>query len=177
MANLLRLPTFDRDGALHVVVESPRGSRVKLQYDPELEAFTLSRPLILGLRYPFDWGFVSSTVGPDGDPIDAMVLSEAPTFPGVVLACRTLGALAVTQNGPDGRVRNDRLLMVPVKAPRTDGIVDARQLHERVRKELEQFFIAAVALADKDVQIEGWEGPDEAMALIQRGSAMVKREG
>jgi inorganic pyrophosphatase len=121
---------------------------------------------------------IPSTRGPDGDPVDAMVLSEAPTWPGVVLACRVLGALAATQKGTSGgRVRNDRLLVVPVNAPRTDGVVDARQLHERIRRELEQFFLAAVALTDKEVQLQGWEGPEAAMGLVQRAGAMVKSDG
>jgi inorganic pyrophosphatase len=170
MTDLLRLPTYSEDGAIHVVVESPRGSRVKLKYQPKLQVFGLSRPLILGLRYPFDWGFIPSTRGPDGDPVDAMVLSEAPTFPGVTFACRVLGALAVTQKGAGGRVRNDRLMVVPVNAPRTDGVVDARQLHERVRRELEQFFLAAVALTDKEVQLQGWEGPQAAVELVKKSA-------
>jgi inorganic pyrophosphatase len=168
MADLLRLPARDDEGNVHVVVESPRGSRVKLKYEPKLGVFTLSRPLILGMEYPFDWGFVPSTRAADGDPLDAMVLMDAPTFPGVVLACRPLGVVQVDQKASsgEGRERNDRVILVPVKAPRSDGVVDARQLAERVRTELAQFFLSAVALADKEVQLIGWDGPDAAQALV-----------
>jgi inorganic pyrophosphatase len=168
MADLFRLPARDDDGDIHVVVESPRGSRVKLKYEPALGVFTLARPLILGVQYPFDWGFVPSTRAPDGDPLDAIVLSEAPSYPGVVLACRAIGVVLVTQNAKEGgRERNDRLVTVAKKAPRTDGIEDARQLQERVREELAQFFLVAVSLAGKDVRIEGWDGPERAQQLIE----------
>ena len=96
--NYAVLPAFGTRDAIHVVIESPRGSTVKLKYDPNLEAFTLSRPLPEGLAYPYDWGFVPSTRMPDGDPLDAMVVWDRPSFPGVVLACRALGVLAVEQN-------------------------------------------------------------------------------
>lgn len=174
MADLLRLPARDGEGNVHVVVESPRGARVKLAYDAKLQVFALSRPLILGIEYPFDWGFVPSTRGQDGDPLDAMVLMDAPTFPGVLLACRPLGLVQVDQKDPhrpDARVRNDRLILVPVKAPRSDGVIDARQLSERVRVELAQFFLAAVALADKDARVLGWDGPEAAQALVDQGVA------
>jgi inorganic pyrophosphatase len=167
MADLLRIPPRDDDGALHVVVESPRGSRVKLKYEARYGVFMLSRPLILGVVYPFDWGFVPSTRAADGDPLDAMVLSEAATYPGVLLACRAIGVVRITQKGDKGRERNDRVVAVPVKAPRTDGIEDARQLQERVRREIAQFFLTAVALTDKQVMLEGWDGPEAAEKLVE----------
>ena len=70
MADLQKLPVWARDGDVHVVVETPRGSAAKLEFDPELQVFTLSKSLILSLAYPYDWGFVPSTRGEDGDPLD-----------------------------------------------------------------------------------------------------------
>ena len=86
--NLLTIPTFSAADIFHVVVESPRGSAVKLKYDPRWNVMAVSRPLILGVTFPFDWGFVPSTKGPDDDPVDALVLWDVSSYPGVVLPCR-----------------------------------------------------------------------------------------
>jgi inorganic pyrophosphatase len=86
MTNLLKLPTFN-DDEIHVVVETPRGSRAKLDYDPKVKTFTLSKSLLAGLTYPYDWGFLPSTRAEDGDPLDVMVLHDAATCPGLVLTC------------------------------------------------------------------------------------------
>ena len=174
MRDLHKLKAFDGDDVFHVVVESPRGSAVKLKYSPELGAMSISRPLILGLTYPCDWGFVPSTKAPDGDPVDAAVWWDVPTFPGVVIACRALALITIEQNLPDEsqqRRRNDRILAVPVEGRRQRDLRSADDLPRRVRDELELFFVTAAALEGKDPKILGWEGPDAALALIRSSAA------
>ena len=115
MKDLVSLPARTREGVL-VVVETPAGARVKLKLDPELGHISISRPLPLGLHYPFDWGFVPSTKAEDGDPLDAMLYGIGPGLAGAVVPARLLGVLKVEQNrkqGP-GRERNDRLFLAPV---------------------------------------------------------------
>lgn len=166
MPDLQALPTFDRDDIFHVVVESPRGSAVKWKYSPELGAMTISRPLVLGLVYPCDWGFVPSTLCPDGDPLDAAVWWDVPSYPGVVLPCRALGVVQVEQRHAEGnRIRNDRVLAVPVAARREALIT------ERVRQEIEHFFLAATALEGKDAHIVGWGDGGAALALVRASLA------
>jgi inorganic pyrophosphatase len=162
-SNLASLSARDESGALHVVVESPGGSRVKLKYEPGLGAFTVSRPLVLGVAYPFDWGFVPGTRGPDGDPIDAIVVSDFSTYPGVVIRVRPLGVIRVEQNAKNGggRQRNDRIVAEALPAHRSAGV-----LPERVRKELEEFFVATALFEKKDIEILGWGSAEEAEALI-----------
>jgi inorganic pyrophosphatase len=165
MANLANVPTRDKNGYLRAVIETPRGSAVKLKFDESLEAFELSRSLALGVVYPYDWGFFPSTRAADGDPLDVMVYHEASTYPGIVIPCRAIGVVCVSQKSKKGgRERNDRLIAVPVDERRYD---DARALDKRVRQELEQFFVSAVLFEDKGLRIEGWQGPKAAERMIR----------
>jgi inorganic pyrophosphatase len=173
---LHKLPTFskqDKDTIFHVIVESPRGSAIKLKYDPDLGAMSVSRPLASGLVYPCDWGFVPSTEADDGDPIDAALYWDVASFPGVVVPCRALALIKVEQKSADGkgRARNDRILALPIDARRERDLKSAAALPKRIRDELEHFFIAATALEGKDARILGWAGPREALDLL-RASAV-----
>ena len=171
MRDLEKLQTFAGEDVFHVVVESPRGSVVKLKYSPDLGAMSISRPLVLGVAYPCDWGFVPSTEGPDRDPIDAAIWWDVPTYPGVVIPCRALAVVRVEQNhaGSAARIRNDRVIAVPVAARREVALT------ARVREEIEHFFMAATALEGKEPRILGWGDGDEALALI-RASATRARD-
>ena len=115
--DLIGLPAFAESGTVHFVVESPRGSVSKLKYDPDLGVMALARPLVLGLAYPCDWGFIPSTQGPDGDPIDAFIMWDGTSYPGTVVTCRPIGVLRVEQNSEEegGRQRNDRVALLPVE--------------------------------------------------------------
>ena len=170
MESIARLQPFDDDGALRVVVESPAGAAIKLKYDPELGLMTLKRPLPLGLRYPCDWGFVPGTEAEDGDPVDALIVWDTPTAPGVVVACRPLGVIEVEQDDPEAksRVRNDRIVALPLADHRSDGIRHYRDLSDRWRAEVEAFLLASVQFERKNVEIIGHAGPDAAHALIDR---------
>src|ERR1700750_136820 len=137
MSDLQKLPARDKNGDVHVVVETPRGSAAKLEFDPELKAFTLSKALILGLAYPYDWGFIPSTKGEDGDPVDALVLHDAATTPGRLLKCKSIVVLEVVQTeGGKHAIRNDRLIAVPRHSRREQADHNARDLPKQVRSEL-----------------------------------------
>ena len=168
--NLLTIPAFSTKQMFHVVVESPRASNLKLKYEPRWEAMGISRPLPVGLTFPFDWGFVPSTRGPDGDPLDAFLMWDVASFPGVVVECRALGVLRVEQNAVNfdrsRRVRNDRILGLPVTARRESAWTDIDAIPLRIREECVQFTLAAAALEGKEVVVLGWGKPDEAIALI-----------
>ena len=176
--NLSTIPAIASRSTIHVVVESPRGSTLKLKYDPQLEAMSLSRPLPSGLVYPYDWGFVPSTNAADGDPLDAMVLWDHASFPGMVLPCRLIGMLAVEQNSkqsPSRRERNDRVLVVPVDAPRSSSLQSVSALSVRAKRELEAFFYASTVFERKAVKFLGWYGASAAERLV-RASLMTEEK-
>jgi inorganic pyrophosphatase len=172
MRSLLELPAFAGEDAVHVVVESPRGSTLKLKFDAKTGAMTMHRPLPAGLSYPHDWGFIPSTRAADGDPVDAFVMWDAASHPGVVIACRPIGVLRVEQtNLTSGqRERNDRIAALPVRAASWDDVRSVLDVSERARRELEQFFLAAVAFEGKNARMLGWSGPDEALALVRENA-------
>jgi inorganic pyrophosphatase len=176
MPDLLKLPTRNDHDEVHVVIETPRGSAAKLEYDPELQVFTLSKALMLGLTYPYDWGFVPSTKGEDGDPIDALVLHDAATAPGLVLKCKIIGVLEVLQSEKGKKsIRNDRLIAVPRDSHREKADKDARDLPKQVREEIEKFFIATDELEAKELKFLGWKSPKTGERLIESAVKTFKK--
>ena len=132
MTNLFKLPIVDHDGNLHVVIETPRGSRAKFDYDPKLKTFTLSKSLLAGLTYPYDWGFVPATICADGDPLDVMVIHDAATFPGLVLTCKVIGVLQVEQRSKGKKSkRNDQIFVVPRASHAEKDLSDIRDPRNR----------------------------------------------
>jgi inorganic pyrophosphatase len=168
ITNLLKLPTWADKQYIYAVVETPRGSTCKLDFDPELRAFTLAKPLMAGLAYPYDWGFIPATKAEDGDPLDVLVIHDAQTYPGVVLRCKPVGILELEQKKKGKKQRNDRVFAVPDRSPLETDLVDVRRLPSRARDESEQFFRATNALEDKEIEFLGWRGPAHAIKTIKR---------
>jgi inorganic pyrophosphatase len=167
MMDLSKLPTRDKDDAVQVVVETPRGMTAKLKFEPKLGAFVFSRSLKPGLRYPYDWGFVSGTAAPDGDPLDAMILYDVTGYPGLVVPCRGVAVLEVEQEEEGRRFRNDRILFAPKNSEAA--------LDDDLRRSLERFFCDAVEGTGKVLHILGWRGADAAAAEIDRGSQRFRK--
>jgi inorganic pyrophosphatase len=167
MPNYAKLSSFNDDGDLNMVVETPRGSTVKLRYESKSKVFTVSRALTLGLSYPFDWGFIPGTKAEDGDPVDALAVHDSATYPGVLLPCRALGVVDVSQKGEKGREENPRLILMPSWHERMGEFEKATGLPKRLREEIEQFFVSATFFTGKDPRIEGWRGPKAALAIVK----------
>ena len=167
MTNLAKLPVWADKKHVYTVVETPRGSHAKLKYEPKLGVFTLSKPLLAGLTYPYDWGFIPSTEAEDGDPLDVLIIHEAATYPGLVLPCIPIGVLEVVQTTNGKTERNDRIFAVPDRSPFEGELEDIRKLPRRAIGELEEFFRATDALESKELDFRGWHGPKRAKKLIK----------
>jgi len=154
-----------------VMIEIPRGSRNKYEYDPVMQRFRLDRVLFASVHYPTDYGFVMNTLATDGDPVDALVVVNEPTFPGCVVAARPIGVLAMRdEKGPD-----DKLLTVPEGDPRFHAIADVADLSPNWLAEIEYFFATYKTLERKMTQVIGWHNWEAADRLIQEGRARFLR--
>lgn len=175
MGNLSKLPTEgDVAGSVRCVVETPRGSRAKFRYEPKYEIFELATELVTGLTYPYDWGFIPSTLGEDGDPTDVMILHEVATNPGLIITARFVGVLRLNDWEAGKTIANPRVFAVPLGARREHELKDVRQLAPRLRQELEEFFKQTAALNDKRVEIVDWQGADIARQIVESDAARYR---
>lgn len=176
MTNLLTLPATSK-GLFRVVVETPRGAAAKLAYEPKTRVFEYSRPLPVGNTYPYDWGFIPSTLGDDGDALDGMIIHQAATAPGVVVKCHLLGAVRIVQQDKGGpEFRNDRYIFSPHKEDSPDEPV-AKSVPKELRAELEQFFLSSVLGTDKKLKLKGWKGARAAATRLKKGIKAFRKQG
>ena len=147
---------------VRMIVEIPRNSGNKYEYDSSLGVFRLDRALYSPMHYPGDYGFIPGTLAEDGDPLDVLVMVDEPSYPGVLIAVRPVGMLRmVDQNEPD-----QKILAVPNRNPRFDQIHSIEQVFPHVLREVEHFFKIYKELEEKHTELRGWEGREEAQELI-----------
>jgi len=164
------LPSLAQGGdTVYVVIETPRGSRNKISFDEDLGAFRLKKVLPQGMSFPYDFGFIPSTLGSDGDPVDALVIMDEPASPGCVTECRLIGAI-LGEEGPEKRAtRNDRLVAVAVPSLVHGSLRSLDDLDKARLKELEQFFVNYNRVHGKEYRLLGCKGPQRAWKLLQEG--------
>ncbi len=156
------------DDAIDVVIEIPQGSRNKYEMDHDSGVIRLDRRLFSATVYPADYGFVPDTLGEDGDPLDAMVVLEEPTFPGCWVKARPVGVFWMQDEaGPDAKV-----LCVPYGDPRWDRVQDIDDFPGHLVAEIEHFFdVYKMLEPDKQMTTRGYEGVDAAWAEIEASRA------
>jgi inorganic pyrophosphatase len=164
---------------LNVIIETPKGSHTKFKYDEEHSLFMFDKALPLGQTFPFDFGFLPSTRGDDGDPLDVLVLGDEPTFTGCLIHAKLMGVIEAEQTENGVTARNDRLIAVPLEVKSWKppaGAVD--RLEPRLVQNIGKFFIAYNRLQGKRFKVLGVAGPQRAAALIKNGlSKSRKRSG
>ncbi len=153
-----------------VIVEIPKGSRNKYEYDKDKEAFALDRVLFSPFHYPAEYGFMPKTLWDDGDPFDVLVMMEQPTFPGCIIDARPIGIMRMIDQGDS----DDKLLAVPIEDPRFKDITDISQLPEHYLKEIAHFFEQYKKLENKSVKINGWDDNKAAKEAIKHALELYK---
>jgi inorganic pyrophosphatase len=168
------LKSFDKEkGTIQVVVETPRGCRNKFAYDPDRGIFQLKKVLPEGMTFPHDFGFVPSTKGEDGDPVDVLILMDEPAYPGCLIECRIVGVIEGRQKEEGETFRNDRFLGVSVVSHTHSNIRDLSDLNPNFLAELENFFEQYHKLDGSKYKCIGKKGARAAKRLLK--SQMVKR--
>jgi len=149
--------------SIEVLVEIPRGSRNKYEFDKTRGVFVLDRVLYSSVHYPTDYGYVVDTLGEDGDALDALVVVHEPTFPGCHIQARPIGVLDMRdEKGPDHKI-----LAVPLGDPRFQTVVDLSTIGPHWLREIENFFQTYKTLEDKWTEVVGWEDGDAAEAYVR----------
>ena len=155
---------------IEVVVEIPKGSRNKYEYDDRRGVFVLDRVLYSSVHYPTDYGFVPNTLAADGDHLDVLIIVEEPTFTGCHLLVRAVGVLIMQ----DEKGRDEKILAVPVRDPRFDQISDLRDVPPHLLREIENFFATYKALEGKPTATLGWHDATTALHVIAEAQGAAK---
>jgi inorganic pyrophosphatase len=149
---------------VEVLVEVPKGSRNKYEWDPESERIKLDRVLYSSVHYPADYGFIIDTLAEDGDEVDILVLIEEPTFSGCLISAKPVGMLQMRdEKGPDNKV-----LGVPINDPRWRHINDIHEISPHLLNEIENFFLTYKRLEAKVVTSEGWEDKKKTLEYLDK---------
>jgi inorganic pyrophosphatase len=173
--SFIDLSPFAKTGELHVFIDTPKGSRNKYEYDTEYHLFTLSGVLPAGAVFPFDFGYIPSTEGGDGDPLDVLVLMDEPVFVGCLVLARLLGVIEADQTEDGKTTRNDRLIAVAANARDHGDLQSLDQLNDNLMDEIEHFFISYNTIKGKAFVPKGRFGPDRARRVIEAGEKQYRK--
>ncbi|SRX54539.1 inorganic diphosphatase [Aequorivita sp. CIP111184] len=150
--------TFD------VLIEIPKGSRNKYEYDFKLKKIRFDRMLFSSMMYPADYGFIPETLALDGDPLDVLVLGGEPTFPMCVMEVKPIGVFHMAdEKGPD-----EKVICVPISDPIWSSLNDLSDMNPHLVREIEHFFQVYKDLEKKKVDVEGWGDAKEAIEIYNQ---------
>jgi inorganic pyrophosphatase len=148
------------------IIETPQGRRNKFNYDPEYQTFALGGLLPEGLAFPFDFGFIPSTLAEDGDPLDVMVLMDEPAHVGCLLDVRIIGVIEAVEIKEGKRIRNDRLIAVAVQSYTREDVHSLAEVPKSILDQVEEFFVSFNKSRGKKFKVKDRHGPKQAALLV-----------
>jgi inorganic pyrophosphatase len=166
----------DETQALTTIIETPRNGRIKFKYDPKNGLFRAAKFLPLGTVFPYDFGFVPSTIGGDGDPLDVLILMDEPALTGCLVPARLIGVIEAEQTEENKTERNDRLIAVAAFSHIYNKVISIADLSENIVKEIEHFFISYNRIAGREFKPLGRFGPNRADELVKKAADRFQRE-
>lgn len=179
LANPSLLKPFHKsdDEKVTVIIETPKGSRNKYSFDQDARVFELAQVLPAGMSFPYDFGFIPSTLADDGDPTDVLVLMDEPAFPGCVLKCRVIGIIQGEQSDKKKTERNDRIIAIEQDNHSYASIKHVDDMGKEFGRELEDFFVNYHKLVGKSYRVLGLKGPKTALRCVREGIKAARRQG
>jgi len=171
MPDLTAIPhQFDaKKGTCRAIIETPKASRNKFDYDPESNLFMLGGLLPEGMMFPFDFGFIPSTLGGDGDPLDVLVLMDAPAHVGCLMEVRLIGVITAEQIQGGKKETNDRLLAVAIHSYNHEDVKTIGDMNQALLSQLEEFFVSYNKQRGKKFRILDTSGPKKAIRVVKAG--------
>ncbi len=157
--------------AFPVVIEVPKGSKNKYELDKETGLLKLDRVLYSAVHYPADYGFIPRSFCDDGDPLDALVLSQEPVFPLTIVQARAIGVMRMR----DDKGIDDKIIAVSTLDPAYADYTDHAQLPKHLEREIRRFFQDYKVLEQKQVVVEDFIGPDEALKIIHEALELYRK--
>ncbi len=170
--DLLRDISPGTEDEVNVIIEIPKGSRNKYEYDKKNRVFAFDRVLYSPFHYPADYGFVPQTHCDDGDPLDAYVIMREPTFPGILIKARPIAVMHMV----DGGEQDDKLICVPVDDPFYKDVKDKNDLPESFLKEVQHFMERYKDLQGKKVEVSGFENAAKAKIVFKEARELYKKQ-
>ncbi|HZP62825.1 MAG TPA: inorganic diphosphatase [Terriglobales bacterium] len=159
-----------KNPSLEVIIETPRGSRNKYKYEPSNKSYKLSKVMPEGMVFPYDFGCIPATKAEDGDPLDVLVLTDEPLFPGCLIDCKLIGVIEAEQEEEGETNRNDRLIAVANQSLLYSEVENLHGLNPVVLKQIKDFFVNYQRVRDVRVKILGHYGPERALEVLQRAA-------
>lgn len=156
--------------SITTIVEIPKGSKNKYEIDKETGRIALDRAMHTSQDYPFDYGFVPQTLWEDGDPLDVVILTTYPLFPGVLVRVRPVGIMNMVDSGES----DAKLIAVPIEDPRFDKVHDLSDINKHSLKEIEHFFMTYKNLQNKIVTVHGFEDKNSAVKAFEKSLRAYK---